>query len=240
VAEKRIALVTGSSRGIGKSIALRLAESAGCVIVHYGKDRRAALEVVRKIRHRGKAAACFRADLTRENQARSLIRRAEERFGRVDILVNNFGPLLVKRWDRVSAGEWEYVLRANLGSALSCIKAALPGMRARGWGRIVNLGYSRVEHLGAYRDILPYAVAKTGLLLLTRSAAAWAASCGVTVNMVSPGLIEGGVLPADRDVPAGRLGTPEDVAGAVHFLVSDEASYITGANLVVSGGWKTG
>ena len=111
-------------------------------------------------------------------------------------------------------------------------------MRKRGWGRIINLGYSRAEQITAFPTIAPYAVAKAGLLILTRTIAATEASLGITVNMVSPGLVEGGVLPKHNDVPSGRLGKFTDVSQAVVFLSSLEAGYITGNNLVVAGGWK--
>jgi 3-oxoacyl-[acyl-carrier protein] reductase len=123
-------------------------------------------------------------------------------------------------------------------SALWCLKAALPGMRKRKWGRVINLGYSRAEQLVAFSKITPYAIAKTGLLILTRTAAASEASSGITVNMVSPGLIEGGALPEAKNIPAARLGRFEDISNAVLFLVSEEAGFITGTNLVVAGGWK--
>jgi 3-oxoacyl-[acyl-carrier protein] reductase len=155
-----------------------------------------------------------------------------------DILINNFGPILVTHWEKLYPEDWDLMFHGNLGSAYSCLKAVLPGMRKRKWGRIINMGFSRVEQLVAYRDILPYAVAKTGLLILTRSAAASVISEGITVNMVSPGLMEGGILPKDQNIPAGRLGRFEDVYHAVQFLVSEQAQYITGANLIVSGGWK--
>ena len=111
-------------------------------------------------------------------------------------------------------------------------------MRDRKWGRIINLGYSRVEQLTSFQTITPYAVAKTGLLILTRSVAVSEASSGITVNMVSPGLMEDGILPANTNIPAGRLGTFKDVSGAIQFLVSRKAGYITGTNVVVAGGWK--
>jgi 3-oxoacyl-[acyl-carrier protein] reductase len=236
--EDKIALVTGSSRGLGKNIALSLADKTAGVIVHYRRDRESATRVVKGIEAKGKLSACFAADLTSEEQAFSLIREAEEKFGRIDILINNFGPIDVKHWESVGSKDWDRMLHANLVSAHSCLNAVLPGMRKVKWGRIINMGFSRVEQLVAYRDILPYAVAKTGLLILTRSAAASVASDGITVNMVSPGLMEGGILPKNRNIPAGRLGRFEDVAHAVQFLVSDRAQYITGANLVVAGGWK--
>jgi 3-oxoacyl-[acyl-carrier protein] reductase len=234
----RIALVTGSSRGIGRNVALRLADEMGGVLVHYHKNRSAALDVVKEIEARGKLSGCFQADLTQEDQARDFIQEAEGRFGRIDILVNNFGPILEKSWEGLSAEDWDFMWRGNLGSAYFCLLSALPGMRDRKWGRIVNMGFSRVEQLRAYRKIVPYAIAKTGLLILTRSVAASVAPEGITVNMVSPGLIEGGILPNDKNVPAGRLGTFDDVSSAVMYLVSDQARYVTGTNLVVSGGWK--
>ena len=236
--DKKIALVTGSSRGLGRNIALRLADKAEGVIVHFHSDRKAASFVVDGIRKKGKLACCLQADLTREAQAHAFIRKAEDQFGRIDILVNNMGPILDKPWETLNGEDWDSMWRGNLGSAFFCLQAALPGMRNRKWGRIINMGYSRVEQLGAYRNIVPYAAAKTGLLILTRSVAATVASDGITVNMVSPGLIEGGVLPKDQNIPAGRLGTFDDVASAVLFLVSDKSSYITGTNLIVSGGWK--
>ncbi len=234
----KIALVTGSSQGMGKNVALRLADEVAGVIVHCLRSRKAAEAVVGEIRAKGKLAGLLQADLTREDEALFLMRRAEEQFGRIDILVNNVGPIIKKPWERLSSGDWDAMWKGNLGSAFFCSKAVLPGMRARKWGRIVNMGYSRVEQLVAYRNIVPYAAAKTGLLILTRSMAASVAPDGITVNMVSPGLIKGGVLPKDQDIPAGRLGTFDDVSGAILFLVSDQARYITGANLIVSGGWK--
>lgn len=234
----KIALVTGSSRGIGLDIALKLADVTPGVAVHYKSNRKAAEEVVRKIREKRKLGACFRADLTKEREATALVRKVKEKFGKIDILVNNFGPILVKSWEKVTSLEWDYILHSNLLSALYCLKAVLPGMRKRKWGRIINLGYSRAEQLVAFSTITPYAIAKTGLLILTRSVAASEASAGITVNMVSPGLMEGGILPESKNVPRGRLGKFKDISSAVLFLVSEEADFISGTNLIVAGGWK--
>jgi len=234
----RIALVTGSSHGIGREIALRLADVVSGVAVQYRNDGQAASDVVKKIKEKGKLGASFRADLTKEKEALALVKNAEEKFGKIDILVNNFGPILVKSWEKVTRSEWDFILRGNLSSALSCLKAVLPGMRKRKWGRVINLGYSRAEQLVAFPTITPYAIAKTGLLILTRTAASTEASAGITVNMVSPGLIEGGVLPGKKSIPKGKLGKFRDVAEAVLFLISDKAEFITGTNLIVAGGWK--
>lgn len=236
--KNRIALITGSSRGIGRDIALKLAEKTEGIAVHYHTQSQEAESVVETIRNKGGQGAVFQADLTEEKEAGSLIQEVIREFGKIDILVNNFGPILVKPWQEVTAAEWEETFRSNLLSALFCIQKALPGMRDRKWGRIINLGYSRVEQLVSFQTITPYAAAKTGLLILTRSVAVSEASSGITVNMVSPGLMEDGVLPANTNIPAGRLGTFKDVSGAVQFLVSEKAGYITGTNVVVAGGWK--
>lgn len=236
--KEKIALVTGSSRGIGREIALRLADVVSGVAVHYKDGKKAAQAVVKRIKEKGKLSASFRADLTKESEAIALIKRVEDKFKKVDILINNFGPILIKSWEKVTPSEWDFILHGNLSSALSCLKAVLPGMRKRKWGRIINLGYSRAEQLVAFPTITPYAIAKTGLLILTRTAAATEASAGITVNMVSPGLIEGGILPGKKNIPPRKLGKFRDVAEAVLFLISEEASFITGTNLIVAGGWK--
>ncbi|HOW86573.1 MAG TPA: SDR family oxidoreductase [Candidatus Aminicenantes bacterium] len=234
----RIALVTGASRGIGRAIALRLAEDVSGVAVHYFSRREEAQELAAAIREKGKLAAVFRADLTKKAQAAGLVKKVEERFARVDVLVNNVGPFLIKPWDQLEVADWERVLRGNLLGPYFCMKAALPGMRKRKWGRVVNIGYSRAEHLGAFPTIAPYAVAKTGLLTLTRTAAAAEVVNGITVNMVSPGLIRGGALPSLKNVSEAQLGTVEDVAEAVAHCALDAAAAVTGANIIVAGTWK--
>lgn len=235
---EKVALVTGSSRGLGRNTALRLADVVSAVAVHYKSSRKKALEVVNAIEEKGKKSAAFQADLIKEREASRLIERVEDRFGKIDILINNFGPILVKPWVELTAKDWQFILRGNLESAFFCLKAVLPGMKRRNWGRIINIGYSRAEQLVAFSSITPYAIAKTGLLILTRSVAAAVASSGITVNMVSPGLMEGSVLPPSRSVPKGRLGRFEDISEAVLFLVSEKADFITGTNLIVAGGWK--
>jgi 3-oxoacyl-[acyl-carrier protein] reductase len=236
--EDKVALVTGSNRGIGRDIALRLAEKISGVAIHYKSNHAAAEDVVRNISEKGKDSGAFCADLTREDEAKYLIKEVEKKFGKIDILVNNFGPILVKAWKDLTTSEWNTILQGNLFSAMYCMTGVLPGMRKRGWGRIINMGYSRSEQLAAYPTIAPYAVAKTGLLILTRTAATTEAEAGITVNMVSPGLMENGGLPQDKHVPRGRLGRFQDVSHAVMFLASPEADFITGNNLVVAGGWK--
>jgi 3-oxoacyl-[acyl-carrier protein] reductase len=236
--KNRIALVTGSSRGIGREIAVILAEDLDAVAVHYKENEQAAAEVVAEIEKKGKSAKAFSADLTSEEETKRLILGVEEHFGRLDILVNNFGPIIVKPWQELTTSDWETMYRSVFLSAAWGISASLPGMRERGWGRIINIGYHRVEQLTAFSKITAYAVAKTALLILTRSAAASEFKAGITVNMVSPGLIEGGMMPAGGKVSAEYFGKKADVAEAVRFLSSDRAARITGTNLIVAGAWK--
>jgi 3-oxoacyl-[acyl-carrier protein] reductase len=234
----RITLVTGSSRGIGRQIAIRLAGDVAGVAVHYKDNEAGAEEALSDIKKKGCVGKSFRADLTDESGAKNLVRQVEEAFGRLDILVNNFGPIIVKPWQALTTADWEFMYRSVFLSAFHCGQAALPGMRARGWGRVINIGYHRVEHLGAFSGIAAYAVAKTALLILTRSAAASELKAGITVNMVSPGLIEGGMMPAGGKVSPEFFGTKSDVAEAVAFLASEKAGHISGTNLVVAGTWK--
>ncbi|MBP1768958.1 MAG: hypothetical protein H6P98_3073 [Candidatus Aminicenantes bacterium] len=235
---QRVALVTGSSRGIGREIAIRLAEDMAGIAVHYRENEKAAEEVAGEVRKKGKEAAAFPADLTSEGETKNLIRRVEARFGRLDVLVNNFGPIVVKPWPELTTADWELMFRSILLAAFWGTTSVLPGMRERGFGRIINIGYHRVEQLTAFSGIAAYAAAKTGLLILTRSAAASELKHGITVNMVSPGLIEGGIMPPGGKVPPELFGTKLDVAEAVSFIASDRAGHISGTNLIVAGTWK--
>lgn len=235
---KRCALVTGSSGGLGREIAVSLASASDAVIVHYCRNTKGAEETARRIRKAGAESAVIQADLSVEAEARRLSAAAEKLTGRLDILVNNVGPIRVKPWDKLTADDWEKMFRGNLLSSYFCLAAALPGMRARRFGRIINIGFGRAEHLAAFPTVLPYAAAKTSLLLLTRTAAAECRGTGITVNMVSPGLLEKGILPSGAKISPAALGTFADVASAVRFLAADEAGRITGTNILVAGTWK--
>jgi len=234
---ERIALVTGAAKGMGRAIAIKLAGEVSAVAVHCLTSRKDAEDTAAEIRKKGTRSAVFAADLTDEKLAGGLVRQVENEFGRLDILVNTVGPFLVKPWQELEGADWDRMFREVLQSSFFCLKAALPGMRERKWGRIVNIGYSRAEWLGSFPSITAYAAAKTGLLILTRTSAVSEVGNGITINMVSPGLMEGGVLPASK-VPPAAIGKFRDVAGAVAYLVSEDAAAVTGANLIVAGTWK--
>ena len=234
---KRCALVTGASGGLGREIAVSLAASAGAVIIHYFRNRKGAEETARRARKLGAESAVVQADLASEEEARNLVVAAEKVRGRLDILVNNVGPIRIKPWDRLSGADWEDALRKNLLAPISACPRSCPGC-----GAAVRSdhqpGVRPGRAAGRLSDMLPYAAAKTGLLLLTRTAAAESRGTNVTINMVSPGLLEKGILPAGVKVPPSALGTFADVAAAVRFLAAEASRRITGTNILVAGTWK--
>ncbi len=239
----KTALVTGSSRGIGRAIALLLAQKGANVAINYLQDQSAAYEAVKLVTEAGVQSMAIKADVREVKQVRQMIDKIESTFTKLDILVNNVGAILYKPLSRTNINEWKSMIDGNLHSAFCVCKAALPGMRERGYGRIVNIAVANTAQVHSYDKITPYAIAKTGLLILTKSLAVEEGEHGITVNAVSPGFIAHSVS-SDKErekleakIPMKRLGEPEEVAQAVLFLVSDAASYITGTNLLVSGGW---
>ncbi len=240
----RVALVTGAASGIGRTLCERLASEGARVAVNYRSDATGARSLVDRLRAGGVHAAAFQADVCDPEQAESLVHAAEEHFGAgVAILVNNVGEFTLSPVAATSSGRWKSIIDSNLNSVFYVTRAALPAMRRQGYGRVVTIGLSPSVEVRGAPNIAAYAVAKTGVAVLTRSLAAEEARHGITVNCVAPGLIDNGHLPPEqaawmaRRVPAGRLGTGEDIAAAVAFLVSDAAAYICGATVTVSGGW---
>lgn len=237
------ALVTGGSRGIGSAIAFALADSGHAVAVNCRSDVAAAEAVVAEIEARGGRAGAVAGDVTDPDAAAEVVAQSERELGPLAVLVNNVGEFSFAPLGRMSYMDWRNVMASNLDSAFLMSRLALPGMRRRRYGRIVNLGLGPVHLVRAAPNVAAYAVAKTGVVVLTLSMAVEEAPHGITVNCVSPGLIDNGHLPPEqaqwmhKRVPMGRLGRAEEVAKAVAFLVSDEASYVSGANLTVSGGW---
>jgi 3-oxoacyl-[acyl-carrier protein] reductase len=240
----RVALITGSARGIGRILALSLAKDGASLIINYLKNSRAALSLTNNIRKHGGEAIAIQADVARKDEAARLIREAVRHFDRLDILINNVGPFIEKDLAEVSIEDWQYILATNLHSCFYCSKFALEYMRKQGWGRIVNIAYSGAHHIMARSRIVPYAIAKAGVLILSKSLAQAEAKNGITVNVISPGIMDEDDLSSEersswvKKIPSTTLGSPKNLASAISFLVSDKACYITGANLVISGGWQ--
>lgn len=236
--DERVVLIAGATGHLGRAVAKRLSQDFTKIALHFFKNEETASKLEAEIRASGKSARIFQADLSNEAGAEKLIQEVQQQFGRLDVLVNMPGAIRTKPWDELTQADWEEIFRSNLESAYFCLKYALKLMREQKWGRIINIGFHLVEHLGSFPGVTPYAVAKTGLLILTRTAAVAEVGNNITVNMVSPGLIEGGELPSGLKFKEGQIGKPEDVAEAVAFLASEKASRITGINLIVAGTWK--
>ncbi len=242
MADERIAIVTGSGKGIGRGIAKRLAAEGYTIVVNYQHDANAAQETLTLVQEHAPRSLTMQADVATPEGAKRLIDETLTVFGRVDVLVNNTGPFLVKSVFDTEIDEWRRILDGNLSSTFYCIKYVLPTMRAQKSGQIINLGSLNVETVRGAPTTAAYNAAKAGVVVLTKSIARSEARYGIRCNLVNPGFIETyATTEADRRelpslVPLGRLGTPDDIAEAIAFLVSDKASYITGAILNVHGG----
>lgn len=240
--ENKVALVTGSSRGIGKIIALKLAEAKASVVINYKSNSWAADEVLESIKKIRRKAISIQCDVSNFADVEEMVKRVINEFGKIDILVNNVGPFLYKSIYDTTIQEWHQIINSNLNSTFYCCKAVVPIMRKQKSGNIVNIGAPNAERTQGYLRNCPYAAAKTGVVVLSKSLAKEEAKNGIRVNVINPGFIETDEYTEEmkedmpKQVPLGRLGNPEDIANAVLFLVSDEANYITGSVLNVHGG----
>jgi 3-oxoacyl-[acyl-carrier protein] reductase len=243
---QRVAFVTGASQGIGRTCALRLAKD-GVAVALAARNQEKLNELVDEITAGGAKASAFALDVAEEDQVKPAIKAAIEQFGKIYFLVNNAGitrDQLVKRKKRA---DWDAVLQTNLTSAYLCIQNVIPSMLKQRWGRIINISsvFGQMGQAGQAN----YAASKAGLIGLTMAIAREVGSRNITCNAIAPGFIETAMTAilseelkqsAVKQIPLGRVGTPEDVASAVAFLASDEASYITGHVLNVNGGMLMG
>lgn len=245
--EPRVAIVSGSSRGLGKKTAITLAKDGFRVVINYKESKEAAFAVVEDIRSAGGEAVAIQADVTDHEHIRRLVKKTVDTWNRVDVLVNNVGPFIRKRkrFADFTAEELDVLVDGNLHSALQMIRHVLPFMRQQRWGRIIQFGFGRAAEAPAWPDRSIYAAAKVGLASFTKSLAVEEAAYGITVNMVCPGDIVGDNKEKniadvehahDPETPRGRPGTGEDVARVIRFLCEDDADFFTGNILNVTGG----
>ncbi len=244
--EGRVALITGASQGIGRACALSLARDGATVAVA-ARNQQKLDELVAEITAAGGKAAAFVIDVADEEQIKSGIKSAIAQFGKVDILVNNAGITRDQLVMRMKRADWDTVINTNLTSAHLCIQQVIGSMLKQRWGRIINITsvFGQTGQAGQAN----YAASKAGLIGLTMAMAREVASRNITCNAVAPGFIETSMTAAlseefkqaaVKNIPLGRVGSPEDVASAVRFLASDEAAYITGHVLNVNGGLLMG
>jgi 3-oxoacyl-[acyl-carrier protein] reductase len=243
---ERIAFVTGASQGIGRACALKLA-TAGAAVAAGARNQDKLNELVGEITAAGGQAAAFALDVTDEEQVKSAMKAAIAHFGKIDILVNNAGITRDQLVMRMKRSDWDAVLQTNLTSAYLCIQQVTSSMLKQRWGRIINITsvFGQMGQAGQAN----YAASKAGLIGLTMAVARELGSRNITCNAVAPGFIETPMTDvlgdefkqsAAKQIPLGRVGSPADVASAVAFLASDEASYITGHVLSVNGGMLMG
>jgi len=244
--EGRVALVTGASQGIGHACALALARE-GASVAATARNQQKLEELVAAITAAGSKASAFVTDVTNEEQVKSTIKSALGHFGKIDILVNNAGITRDQLVMRMKRTDWDAVLNTNLTSAYLCIQQVIPSMLKQRWGRIINITsvFGQMGQAGQAN----YAASKAGLIGLTKAIAREVASRNITCNAIAPGFIETSMTAtlsdefkqnALKQIPLGRVGTPDEVAHAVVFLASEEASYITGHVLNVNGGMLMG
>ena len=240
----RVALITGGTRGIGKGIALGLAREGARIAIVYRANKAAAQAALRELQAVGADCVAVETDITESARADQLVKTVADRYGRLDVLVNNVGEF---RWGTLadsSVEEWTGIFESNVTTVFHMCHAALPPMRKGRWGRIINLGAVGAERAFGQAKISAYAAAKAAVVAMSRSLALEEAKNGITVNVVNPSSIDEKDLTLEearklRDAryPIGRPPTVDDVAAAVCFFASEEAEYVTGQVVNVSGGW---
>jgi len=241
---KKVALVTGSSRGIGKAIALRLAKEGMDVVVNYLKNEDKAKETAKQIENLGAKTIFVKADVSKFADVERMVSRVLQEFQKIDILVNNAGIYVRKTIWELGPRDWQRTIDINLTGVYNCCKAVIPQMKNLGWGRIVNIS-SQIGFKGSTHGA-DYSASKAGVVGLTKSLALELARYNITVNAISPGAVDTDILAGDTEeerqrrreaIPLGRIGVPEEIAAATAFLVSEDANYITGQTLHVNGGY---
>ena len=241
----KMALVTGASRGIGAAIAVELARHGADVVVNYSRSEAGARDVQTRIEGLGRRAICVRADIAQKHDVDCMFDEIETAWGPIDILVNNAG--IVKCWPSRDCKESDYdvIMDTNLKGAFFCAQRALEGMKANGWGRVINI--SSVHEIAPTASCSVYGMSKGGMMMMMRELAIEYSRHGITVNNVAPGVVRTDInrqvlsdpvheAEVIAKIPAGFMGMPEDVAKVVAFLVSEDARYITGASILVDGG----
>ncbi len=239
----RVALITGGARGIGRGIALDLASKGWRVALCYRTSQQEAEEVKRTIEGQGGKALAIQCDVSDPAAATQLVQHVEGTWGLIDALINGAGP-----YHRVSLFEetvegWSEMFTNNLHPIFYLAKAVAPGMKTRKSGRIISFSMANADKMEAQPHVTAHYIAKAGVLILTRTLAKMLAPDGITVNAISPGFIDSGSAPPGeldgiaKKIPAGYIGEVKDTVQAVRYFLSDEARYVTGANLHVSGGW---
>ena len=246
------ALVTGSSRGIGRGISLLLAKQGANVAVNSVSNYEKLSQAAEEIRKMGRQSLSLQADVSKKDQVQKMFSDIKNKWGRLDILVNNAGVIDYASFDEITEENWDRVLDINLKGQFLCAQEGVKIMRENKWGRIINIASISSGGVGiGFKNISHYTASKGGVVALTENMAIELARDGINVNAIAPGAIESDMsLAVQKDpklleatisqIPKGRMGKPEDIGAACVFLASNEADYITGTVLYVDGGWLAG
>ena len=240
----KVALITGGTRGIGKACALAFAKKGYNVAFTYFSSEKKAIALEKKINDLGVNAFCIQMDNSKKQQVENMVNLVLGKFGQIDVLVNNAGISEIKKIEEINEDDWDKTMDTNLKGSFFCSQIVLDHMKKRKTGRIINMA-SQAGTTGGFFIGAHYSTSKGGLLCLTKTLAKVGAPYGILVNSVSPGLVGTDMVKLFSDevrkdlvgkIPLNRMAEPEEIANVVTFLASDDASYITGANIPVNGG----
>jgi 3-oxoacyl-[acyl-carrier protein] reductase len=241
--DQRVALITGGARGIGRAVALDLASSGWSVAICYRTSAKEAGDVIASVKRAGRNGLAFQADVSQADTAVHLVRQVHQQWGRIDALINGAGPYHRISLLQETTEGWHSMFDNNLHPVFYLTQAVLPLMKEQKWGRIVSFSMANAEQLIAQPQLTAHYLSKVALLALSRSFAKLIAEDGITMNCVSLGFIDSGSAPEGelermvKYIPAGYIGSVDDAVSAVRFLLSDDARYVNGASIQVSGAW---
>lgn len=232
----KTALVTGASSGIGRAILIALVEEDCNVIIHDLKKNPEVQAIKKEVEKKGLKAWTYSADLTKEKEVSFLFKNIKREIKSLDILINNVGNYLKVNLDKLTTKEWHKIIDSNLNSTFYCTHYALPLLRTSDYGRIINIGYASSGQMVAKPAILPYQIAKTGILLMTKAYALNEAKNKILVNMISPGVMENSMHKPTKEIPLGKTGKLKELAELV--IQTIKSTYVTGAHIEFAGGFN--